>query len=652
MYRELYVEVPVPPRSVRALRPPVREPHGLGRRRCCHPVPCCAPSPSCSVAAVRESHMDTAIMNRVPSIRAGLLCAVLCSCSMEHDVLQFAGIHEGDYLRGPQVTTLEISDLDTVERAALYIDGARVAADEFAPFALAWNAGDFSEGSHRLMARIELADGSARDRAIGIEIDNTPPTLGVLPPSVAVDDYLELDVADNAKVARVEIASDVTGASPIVLDKPPYHVSWRWGCGAVSLSVRVVDAAGSEATRSAVVLGLDAKDQDCDSHQSIAYGGDDCDDRDAGIYPGALEQRDLVDRNCNQIVGLLEGVDADGDGVASVASGGTDCDDSDPKIHGGVVGFTDQPIIVNSQPVTWNPGEAVLSGDLNPELFLTRAGVVEHVLFQDGRTIALEPVASSANPRSLGVMGNQAAFGRGNQVVIVARDASQQWTQRAVLDGGANIGQLAYDRSGGYDRLVYQAGTEVWFASNQTGAWVQKLAVDTHESLVQAPVTEPGYTTKVMLRTAHAAWVVSVQELSVDPSILVQSIGPAADATPSAIATNGGDALVAVDFLTHGDIYRVGSAPPVLTVPAHVTGMFEDGSYLYVQTEEGVLQMYDENHGLRLVTQIFGVGAFEVAGYDTFVGTGHIYRKDYRSVMPAYDTAGDGVDSNCNGLDD
>jgi hypothetical protein len=249
-------------------------------------------------------------------------------------------------------------------------------------------------------------------------------------------------------------------------------------------------------------------------------------------------------------------------------------------------------------------------------------------------------------------MENYAAFGRGNQVVIVARDASQQWTQRAVLDGDAKIGQLTYDRSGGYDRLVYQAGTEVWFASNQSGAWVQKLAVDTEEPLVQAPVTEPGYTTQVMLRTAHAAWVVSVLEFSTDPLTLVQSIGPASEATPSAIATNGGDALVAVNSLTHGDIYRVGLAPPVLTVPGHVTGMFEDGAYLYVQTDEGALQMYDESHELRPVTRIFGVGAFEVAGYNTFVGAGHIYRKYYRSVMPAYETAGDGVDSNCNGLDD
>jgi hypothetical protein len=70
--------------------------------------------------------------------------------------------------------------------------------------------------------------------------------------------------------------------------------------------------------------GVDGVDADGDGSQSVASGGADCDDADAGVRPGAADPIvDGVDGDCDGV----DGFDEDGDGVAGLAYGGTDCDD-------------------------------------------------------------------------------------------------------------------------------------------------------------------------------------------------------------------------------------------------------------------------------------------------------------------------------------
>ena len=72
-------------------------------------------------------------------------------------------------------------------------------------------------------------------------------------------------------------------------------------------------------------------DCDGDGFDGAARGGDDCDDDDPTVYPGAEEVwYDGVDQNCS---GTIENdYDQDGDGEEIESSGGTDCDDTDPTV--------------------------------------------------------------------------------------------------------------------------------------------------------------------------------------------------------------------------------------------------------------------------------------------------------------------------------
>ena len=80
--------------------------------------------------------------------------------------------------------------------------------------------------------------------------------------------------------------------------------------------------------------GADGIDADSDGHATDKAGGDDCDDSDASRHPGALDLvGDGIDQNCDGV----DGIDGDRDGHASKASGGDDCDDARASVFPGAV---------------------------------------------------------------------------------------------------------------------------------------------------------------------------------------------------------------------------------------------------------------------------------------------------------------------------
>ena len=103
-------------------------------------------------------------------------------------------------------------------------------------------------------------------------------------------------------------------------------------------------------------------DADGDGSTNADCGGDDCDDGDDLVFPGADEACDGVDLDCD---GLVTEVDADNDGHYDADCGGTDCDDAMQGVH------PDAPEICNGiddncDGVFAEGGEDDADGDLSP----------------------------------------------------------------------------------------------------------------------------------------------------------------------------------------------------------------------------------------------------------------------------------------------
>jgi hypothetical protein len=374
------------------------------------------------------------------------------------DVLRFSSLAAGAVVGGAQTTRVEASTAATVRRVELFLDTTLIATAELAPFDLTWTTTGFAEGTHALRARAHVGDSGTVDAELEIRIDNTPPSIGVLPTSVDEGASVDLPVTDNTAVARVEVT---TAGQTLVAAAAPFRVTWRSPCGAATATVRAIDLAGWSTTRAATITTRCNEDLDRDGYRATRFGGDDCNDLDPDVHPDADDDGWAGDRNCDGIAGI----DGDGDGVAAQRHGGGDCNDARADVHGPHIQWRRIALTADGNPVTWEPGRAAFARDEavvdKLHAILQRGGRLEHLEFGlDGVMRARRILATGVSPAAPVVLAAHAgwlvtAYVAGDEVHLL-RWGGSAWRDFRVAAGAVSPGMLAVGALNGRADLVFR----------------------------------------------------------------------------------------------------------------------------------------------------------------------------------------------------
>ena len=257
-----------------------------------------------------------------------------------------------------------IDNLGAAEFRCGVVGQGASARTEAPPWLVSVDVSALAAGEYTLLATGKDRAGGSDQDARTIVIDR-PPTLSFVSPVaqelIRRQLVVEIAVDDDH---GVESASLFVDGEPVGDFDGDNQAVWTpsAGTGTAVLRAVAVDSLGQEgAVELEVAYEIDPCDVDGDSFRGDleGCGGDDCQDDDPSIFPGAPDEVfDDVDQNCDGI----DGVDFDRDEVASIDSGGLDCDDEDPEIY--PCPFDPPGICADRQTNRLNCGECGLTCDI------------------------------------------------------------------------------------------------------------------------------------------------------------------------------------------------------------------------------------------------------------------------------------------------
>ncbi|NOY27857.1 MAG: hypothetical protein GXP62_18490, partial [Oligoflexia bacterium] len=191
---------------------------------------------------------------------------------------------------------------------------------------------------------------------VGTDLEECYPTVTLIAPTVGFEHLngQDLDVIfevydcnQPADTLALQIRSGVLNTDdPVLVDTfyAPDESGYveakvprdKLSPGTDTLIVRATDSAGQVTDAAASFLyraSFPPSDDDGDGYGTDGETADDCDDSDIATYPGAIEQYDGLDNDCDGVVDEgTAGSDDDGDGYAEFEG---DCDDNDPATFPG-----------------------------------------------------------------------------------------------------------------------------------------------------------------------------------------------------------------------------------------------------------------------------------------------------------------------------